>query len=120
MNLRNTFLNSLFYQCNMDSILHVTNKLFAMENPSTNQPNDLTGATILHTLSSFCLDWCYDDFEAIFRNSEKGTAYYWNLFEKIRLTFKNHGSDMLAFIYELEDEDKNFLFHALFPEKPAG
>lgn len=100
--------------------MHQINKLPAMENPSIEKSPHLNGATILHTLSAFCLGWCYDDFEAIFRNSEKGTEYYWNLFEKVRLTFTNHGADMLAFIYELEDEDKNFLFRALFPEKPVG
>jgi hypothetical protein len=74
----------------------------------------VTGSQILHTLSSFCLGWTYDDFIAIFDDTEKGSDYYWNLFEKVRMTFPENGADMLGFIYELEDAEKAHLFSYLF------
>jgi len=73
-----------------------------------------TGAGILHTLSSFCLGWSKSDMDATFKDTEKGAEYYWNLFEKVRMTFPENGADMLAFIYELEDEEKTHLFKSLF------
>lgn len=35
----------------------------------------------------------------LLKDSEKGAEYYWNLFEKVRMTFPENGADMLAFIY---------------------
>jgi len=85
-----------------------------MENEPEEKKYYRTGAGILHTISSFCLCWSYDDFVEIFKNTENGSDYYWNLFEKVRLTFPERGEDMLAFIYELEDEEKTHLFKSLF------
>lgn len=83
-----------------------------------NEPEEIkyyhTGAGILHTLSSFCLGWCKSDLDEIFKDAEKEPEYYWNLFEKVRMTFPENGADMLAFIYELEDDDKTILFKGLF------
>lgn len=73
-----------------------------------------SGAGILHTISVFCLQWSKSDLDEIFGDSEKGAEYYWDLLTKIRLTFPGKGEDMLAFIYELEDEEKTHLFKKLF------
>lgn len=73
-----------------------------------------TGAGILNTISSFCLGWSKNDLDEIFGDSEKGAEYYWDLFTKVRLTFSGKGEDMLAFIYELEDDEKTHLFKKLF------
>lgn len=83
-----------------------------------NEPQEIkyyhTGASILHSLSSFCLGWSKSDLDAIFKESEKGSDYYWELFQKVRLTFSETGADMLAFIYELETDEKTILFKHLF------
>lgn len=73
-----------------------------------------TGAGILHTISSFCLEWSKDELDGIFGDTEKGADYYWNLLTKVRLTFPGKGEDMLAFIYELEDEEKTHMFKKFF------
>lgn len=74
----------------------------------------VTGAEILHRVSSFCLGWTKSDLDKIFRDSEKGSEYYWELFQKVRMTFPENGADMLAFIYELEVDEKTILFKSLF------
>lgn len=83
-----------------------------------NEPEEIryyeTGAGILHTLSIFCLEWSKSELDSIFKDTEKGADYYWQLFEKVRMTFPENGADMLAFIYELEDEEKTHLFKSLF------
>lgn len=73
-----------------------------------------TGKSILHTISGFCLGWSKNDLDDVFKDSEKGSEYFWELFQKVRLTFSGKGEDMLAFIYELEDEEKTILFKYLF------
>ncbi len=73
-----------------------------------------TGAGILHTISYFCLEWSKSELDSIFGDTEKGAEYYWNLFTKVRLTFPARGEDMLAFIYELEEDEKTHLFKKLF------
>lgn len=83
-----------------------------------NKPEEIkfyhTGAGILHTISSFCLGWSKSGLDEIFKDSEKGAEHYWNLFQKVRMTFPENGADMLAFIYELEDNEKTLLFKKLF------